>query len=241
MSAGARPQGTADEAASAVAVRQMFNSIAPRYDLLNRLLSGNVAALWWRRAARTFREILAMPESCIVDLCCGTGSLTLELEKFRAEDGAPILAMDFSHAMLALATPRLRKSIVIEADGMHLPLADGSVDLVTTAFGFRNLPNYDAALRELHRVLKPGGTLAILEANEPTGFLAPLYRIYFHRILPRIGSLLSSGSAYAYLPASVRRFPAPPELLVRIRNAGFSHAEWTPYTFGIAGLYSCRK
>jgi SAM-dependent methyltransferase len=124
MSAGARPQGTADEAASAVAVRQMFNSIAPRYDLLNRLLSGNVAALWWRRAARTFREILAMPESCIVDLCCGTGSLTLELEKFRAEDGAPILAMDFSHAMLALATPRLRKSIVIEADGMHLPLAD---------------------------------------------------------------------------------------------------------------------
>lgn len=219
----------------------MFNSIAPRYDLLNRLLSANIAALWWRHTARTYRDILSMPESTIVDLCCGTGSLTMELERLRPNNAAPILAIDFSHAMLALAKPRFRNALAIEADAMQLPLADNSVDLITTAFGFRNLPNYEAALRELHRVLKPGGVLAILEANEPVGVFGKLYRVYFHRVLPRIGSLFSSGSAYAYLPASVARFPPPPRMLRMMQDAGFAAPEWTPYTFGVAGLYSGRK
>jgi len=197
--------------------------------------------LWWRRTARTFTEILRQPQTCVVDLCCGTGSLTIELEKLRPANSAPILAIDFSRAMLALGKPRFRHALAIEANAMQLPLADNSVDLITTAFGFRNLPNYDAALRELHRILKPGATLAILEANEPRGILSPPYRFYFHRVVPRIGSLLSSRSAYAYLPASVARFPAPPQLLAMAREAGFTTAEWTPYSFGIAGLYSCRK
>jgi demethylmenaquinone methyltransferase/2-methoxy-6-polyprenyl-1,4-benzoquinol methylase len=133
------------------------------------------------------------------------------------------------------------RAIAIEANGMELPLADNSVDLATLAFGFRNLPNYDAALREIHRVLRPGALLGILEANEPRGLLSGAYRLYFHRIVPWIGGLLSSGNAYAYLPSSVSKFPQPPELLDRIRAAGFSHASWTAYTFGIAGLYSCQK
>jgi demethylmenaquinone methyltransferase/2-methoxy-6-polyprenyl-1,4-benzoquinol methylase len=201
-----------------------------------------VAQLWWRRTARKFRATLADPEACIVDLCCGTGSLTLELTKLRPPNATPLLALDFSHNMLALGARRFAaQAAAIEANAMELPLADDSVDLITTAFGFRNLPNYDAALREMHRVLRPGGVFAILEANEPRGPLSGAYRLYFHRIVPWIGSLLSSRSAYSYLPASVGRFPQPHELLVRIRAAGFAQAEWTPYTFGIAGLYSCRK
>ena len=174
MTTGARPLGTedgaADEATSSQSVKRMFDSIAPRYDLLNRVLSANIAPVWWQRTARTFADILRQPQACVVDLCCGTGSLTLELEKLRPADSAPVLAIDFSHAMLALGKPRFHHALAIEANAMQLPLADNSVDLITTAFGFRNLPNYDAALRELHRVLKPGATLAILEANEPDGF-----------------------------------------------------------------------
>jgi demethylmenaquinone methyltransferase/2-methoxy-6-polyprenyl-1,4-benzoquinol methylase len=239
---GSRPEGTTSEASAAQAVQQMFNDIAPRYDLLNRILSVNVAQLWWNRTARVYRSILQQPTACIVDLCCGTGSLTLALEQQRPPNSAPILALDFSHAMLARGRERFSpRAIAIEANGMELPLADNSVDLLTLAFGFRNLPNYDAALREIHRVLRPGATLGILEANEPQGLLSPAYRLYFHRIVPRIGSLLSNGSAYAYLPSSVSKFPQPPELLQRIRAAGFAQASWTPYTFGIAGLYSCQK
>jgi demethylmenaquinone methyltransferase/2-methoxy-6-polyprenyl-1,4-benzoquinol methylase len=239
---GSRPEGATDEATSAQSVRQMFDQIAPRYDLLNRILSANVAALWWARTARTFREILARPDACIVDLCCGTGSLTLALLKFRPANSAAILAIDFSHAMLAIGARRFTPgAVALEANAMELPLADNSVDLITTAFGFRNLPNYDAALREMRRVLRPGGVFAILEANEPRGILSGVYRFYFFRVVPWIGSLLSSGSAYAYLPESVGRFPQPDELLARIHAAGFSRATWTPYTFGVAGLYSCEK
>jgi len=239
---GSRPEGTTSEAAAAQAVQQMFNAIAPRYDLLNRILSANVAQLWWNRTARTYREILQQPEACIVDLCCGTGSLTLALEQQRPPNSAPILALDFSHAMLTRGRERFSpNAIAIEANGMELPLADNSVDLIAIAFGFRNLPNYDAALREIHRVLRPGATLGVLEANEPQGMLSVAYRLYFHHILPRIGALLSNGNAYAYLPSSVSKFPQPPELLQRIRAAGFSHASWTAYTFGITGLYSCQK
>jgi demethylmenaquinone methyltransferase/2-methoxy-6-polyprenyl-1,4-benzoquinol methylase len=171
-----------DEADAAQAVRNMFDSIAPRYDLLNHLLSANVDRLWWRATARRFAATLARPEAAILDICCGTGDLTMALLKFRPSGSQTILAADFARAMLRrgahkfaaseIEQPGLRDSkplapsaVAIEADALHLPLHDASLDLVVTAFGFRNLANYEAGLKEFHRVLKPGGQLGILEFN----------------------------------------------------------------------------
>ncbi len=237
---GAQPAGTSDEQSSAAAVRQMFDSVAPRYDLLNHVLSCNIDRLWWRRTARRFREVLARPEASILDICCGTGDMTLALLRHRPQGAKPILAADFSHAMLVRGAEKLRNynAAVIEADALHLPLSDSSLDLITTAFGFRNLTNYEAGLREFHRVLRPGGELGILDFSEPGGFIGKLYAFYFRRILPTIGSMISgTGSAYSYLPASVHRFPPPPAMLALMRKAGYADVSWTPYTFGIAGLY----
>jgi demethylmenaquinone methyltransferase / 2-methoxy-6-polyprenyl-1,4-benzoquinol methylase len=240
ISPGARPVGAADEQSSAAAVRQMFDSIAPRYDLLNHVLSCNVDRWWWWRAARHFQRILARPEAAVLDVCCGTGDMTLALLRHRPGPGRPILAADFSHAMLArgLGKFRGRNVFAVEADALHLPLAGASLDLVTSAFGFRNLANYEAGLREFHRVLTAGGELGILDFSEPAGLAGKLYAFYFRRVLPAIGSRLSGhGGAYAYLPSSVHRFPLPPQMLELMRKTGFTQVSWTPYTFGIAGLY----
>jgi demethylmenaquinone methyltransferase / 2-methoxy-6-polyprenyl-1,4-benzoquinol methylase len=237
---GARPTGTSDEQSSSAAVQQMFDSIAPRYDLLNHVLSCNVDRWWWWRAARRFRGILARPESAVLDICCGTGDMTLALLRHRAAGARPILAADFSHAMLARGAVKFqnRNVIAIEADALHLPLAAQSLDLITSAFGFRNLANYEAGLREFHRVLRPAGELGILDFSEPGGAIGKLYAFYFHRVLPAIGSRLSGmGSAYAYLPSSVERFPPPPQMMDLMRKVGFVEVSWTPYSFGIAGLY----
>jgi demethylmenaquinone methyltransferase / 2-methoxy-6-polyprenyl-1,4-benzoquinol methylase len=237
---GARPAGASDEQSSAAAVQQMFNSIAPRYDLLNHVLSCNIDRLWWWRAARRFRSILGRPESAILDICCGTGDMTLALLRRRPTGGRPIVAADFSHAMLTRGAAKLqnRNAVAIEADALHLPLAGDSLDLITSAFGFRNLANYEAGLREFHRVLRAGGEVGILDFSEPGGLLGKVYAFYFRRILPAIGSRLSGGgSAYTYLPSSVKRFPPPPEMLEMMRDAGFLQVSWTPYNFGIAGLY----
>jgi demethylmenaquinone methyltransferase/2-methoxy-6-polyprenyl-1,4-benzoquinol methylase len=222
----------------------MFDSIAPRYDLLNHLLSGCIDRFWWWRTARRFRPILSHPQARIADVCCGTGDMTLALLRRRPADATPVLAIDFSHQMLLRGAAKFtrHRAIAIEADALHLPLADGSLDLLTSAFGFRNLSNYEAGLREFHRVLAPGAELAILDFSEPGGFLGKLYAFYFRRVLPRIGRLLSgSAAAYAYLPASVERFPTPTQMLATIGRVGFYDARWTPYTFGIAGLYIARK
>jgi len=237
---GAQPAGATDEQSSAAAVRQMFDSVAPRYDLLNHVLSCNIDRLWWRRTARRFRPILAQPQAAILDVCCGTGDMTLALLRHRPQHAKPILAADFSHAMLVRGAEKLRdhNAVAIEADALHLPLSDNSLHLVTTAFGFRNLANYEAGLREFHRVLGPGGELGILDFSEPGGVLGKLYAFYFRRILPAIGARISgTGSAYSYLPASVHRFPPPPQMLALMQKAGFTNVSWTPYTFGIAGLY----
>jgi demethylmenaquinone methyltransferase/2-methoxy-6-polyprenyl-1,4-benzoquinol methylase len=146
--------------------------------------------------------------------------------------------------MLSLALPKfLNKNIVpIEADALHLPLADSSVDLITSAFGFRNLTSYPDGLAELHRVLRPGGQIAILECNQPGGLTGWLYSFYFHRILPTLGGLISGKPrAYAYLPDSVMKFPRPPQMKALILAAGFSNPTWTTYTFGTAGLYRATK
>jgi len=218
----------------------MFDSIAPRYDLLNHVLSCNIDRLWWWRAARSFRRVIAKPESTILDICCGTGDMTLALLRHRPARAQPILAADFSHAMLVRGAIKFqgRNVAAIEADALHLPLGTDSLDLITSAFGFRNLANYEAGLAEFHRVLRSGGELGILDFSEPGGFIGKLYAFYFRRVLPAIGSRLSGmGSAYAYLPSSVERFPPPPEMLELMRNAGFIQLSWTPYSFGIAGLY----
>lgn len=241
---GARPIGTTDEASAARSVQSMFDNIAPRYDFLNHVLSLGIDSLWRRRVALTFRDVLSKRDSQVLDLCCGTGDLALAFAKWRPQSAQPMIAADFSHAMLVLAERKFlgRNICTLEADAMHLPLENSSVDLAVSAFGFRNLVNYRDALREIYRVLAPGGQLGILEAAEPQGKLGDLYRIYFHRILPKIGAALSRNTgAYAYLPASVQRFPAPTELLATIREMGFSNGVWTPYTFGVAGLFRATK
>ena len=249
LSTGARPANVSDETAAAQNVRQMFDAIAPSYDRLNHLLSAGLDRLWWRRAARAFRPTLARPEAIALDLCCGTGDMTLALNRLRpgtisTTPTEPILAVDFAHNMLARGRAKFltHNIIAIEADALHLPLPDCSVDLITSAFGFRNLANYEAGLAELFRVLRPGGYIGILDCNQPEGLVGALYNLYFRRILPWFGGLVSGDrGAYTYLPASVARFPRPPRMLQLIRAAGFTDATWTSYTLGVAGLYCASK
>jgi demethylmenaquinone methyltransferase/2-methoxy-6-polyprenyl-1,4-benzoquinol methylase len=240
MASGAQPEGTGDEDSAAAAVRSMFDQIAPRYDLLNHVLSCNIDRIWWRRAARRFRQVLARPEAQVLDLCCGTGDMTLALLRRRPKHAQPVLAADFAHQMLLRGAAKFtpRGAIALEADALHLPLAAGSLDLLTTAFGFRNLANYRAGLEEFYRTLKPGGELGILDFSEPGGVMGKMYAFYFRRVLPAVGGLLSGVSGpYRYLPSSVRQFPAPAQLLETMRSVGFEQVSWTPYNFGIAGLY----
>ncbi len=240
MASGAQPEGTGDEDSAAAAVRSMFDQIAPRYDLLNHVLSCNIDRIWWRRAAWRFRQVLARPEAQILDLCCGTGDMTLALLRRRPKQGRPVLAADFAHQMLLRGAAKFapRGAIAFEADALRLPLTAGSLDLLTTAFGFRNLANYRAGLEEFYRTLKPGGELGILDFSEPGGLMGKMYAFYFRRVLPAVGGLISGVSGpYRYLPSSVRQFPAPAQLLETMRSVGFEQVSWTPYNFGIAGLY----
>ena len=239
---GAAPAGTGDKQAAARAVREMFTAIAPRYDFLNHLLSMNVDRLWWRRAARTFAHILARPDARVLDLCCGTADMALALRRHSVAS-ASIFGADFSHAMLTLAHRKARGGVkLIEADALALPVPSACFDLVVSAFGFRNLADYDAGLGEIVRVLRPGGEVGILDFGEPKGVLGGIYQIYFRRALPVVGTVISGvRGPYSYLPASVERFPDPSQMLERMRGAGFQDVNWVPYTFGIAGLYRGTK
>lgn len=241
---GARPAGVSTEAEAAANVLQMFDTIAPTYDRANHLLSFGLDRLWWRRAAHALRPILANPQTRVLDLCCGTGDLTAALLRHRPAGALPLTGGDFSPEMLGRArqkypAPQLRFAAM---DAMALPLAADSLDLVTFAFGFRNLRNYAAGLREVFRVLAPAGEIAILECNQPGGLVGALYSLYFKRVLPLLGGLISGApAAYRYLPASVERFPRPPQMLQLLREAGFVDARWTGYTFRTAGLYRAVK
>jgi demethylmenaquinone methyltransferase/2-methoxy-6-polyprenyl-1,4-benzoquinol methylase len=240
---GTAPAGASDEAAAASAVREMFTAIAPRYDLLNHLLSFNVDRYWWWQTARHFRHILERPSARVLDLCCGTADLARALRK-RARSDRPIVGIDFSHAMLVRAAEKTSHGNIrlAEADALRLPFSDGTFDLVTSAFGFRNLANYDAGLKEMYRVLGVGGEVGILDFGEPGGVMGKLYRVYFEHVLPRVGTLISGVKGpYAYLPASVERFPSPDEMMERIQQAGFREVSWRPFTFGVAGLFSGKK
>ncbi|MGH9701964.1 MAG: bifunctional demethylmenaquinone methyltransferase/2-methoxy-6-polyprenyl-1,4-benzoquinol methylase UbiE [Candidatus Acidiferrales bacterium] len=247
---GTRPEGTHDEVEAARRVREMFTRIAPRYDFLNHLLSLSFDRPWRTRTARRFRHILERPGSRTLDLCCGTGDLTFALEREASRAGrghAAIYGSDFVPPMLALARKKARRAnrtaTFLAADALSLPFPGNSFDLVTAAFGFRNLSNYDRGLREIFRVLRSGGELGILEFSEPRGkAIAPLFRFYFEKILPRIGNAISGNStAYSYLPASVARFPQPEELSNWMARAGFSEVQFATWMTGAVVLHSARK
>jgi len=224
---GTKPEGATNEADASRKVREMFTRIAPRYDLLNHLLSVQMDRRWRARTAKELRPILQNPEAIVLDLCCGTGDLAFSLAR---DARAKIMGADFSHTMLtrarakALAHPNGNAPIpFLEADALRLPFGNRSFDLVTTAFGFRNLANYEEGLREILRILKPGGTVAILEFTEPApGLIGNAYRFYCQKVLPAIGGVISGDSAaYAYLPKSVSRFFRPTELVALMTSVGY--------------------
>jgi demethylmenaquinone methyltransferase/2-methoxy-6-polyprenyl-1,4-benzoquinol methylase len=256
----------------------MFARVAHRYDLANHVLSFNIDRRWRSHAVRRVRPILERPDVRVLDLCCGTGDLTLALLRSptvaaqrvgrtpwsaadapvglleraqrasvadartggSASRGAVVLGSDFCHPMLVAARAKIgRRAALFEADALCLPVGDHSLDLVTVAFGFRNLVNYDAGLAEMRRVLRPGGMAAILEfSRPPNAAFRALYNFYSRRILPWIGGALSgSRDAYTYLPDSVRRFPTAAELAEGMGRAGFAEVEFEYLTGGIVALH----
>ncbi len=258
---GASPSGVTGEEAASRHVRAMFDKIAGQYDLLNHLLSFNLDKRWRARLVeRTVsllssggvgRDASAGHAVRILDLCCGTADVLLALEaRMRAAGGIPrahLLGSDFCHPMLVEARRKIAMrrlaSPLLEADALQLPLANASVDLITIAFGFRNLANYRQGLEEFARILKPGGALAILEFSQPTNpAFAALYGFFSTSVLPRVGGLISgSREAYSYLPESIRKFPDADDLAAQIRSAGFARVEVERMTFGAVALHLARK
>jgi demethylmenaquinone methyltransferase / 2-methoxy-6-polyprenyl-1,4-benzoquinol methylase len=248
---GTRPLGAHDETAASRAVREMFSRIAPRYDLLNHLLSLRFDVIWRKRLARRFAGVHARPGARVLDLCCGTGDLALALAgvapRSEKAGAAAIVGADFSHPMLQRARQKAagarHRLQFVEGDALSLPFADASFDLVATAFGFRNLANYAAGLGELRRILAPGGWLVILEFAEPRGvLLRRLFGFYFRRALPIIGALVSGNArAYRYLPESVARFPTPRQLAELMEQTGFREVAFESWTAGIVALHTGRR
>ncbi len=245
MRRGAAPPDVSNEEQTARWVRAMFSRIAPRYDLLNHLLSFNLDRYWRARTVRRVRDILSRPGVLAADLCCGSGDLTVALA--AAGRTARVLGSDFARPMLLQARRKLvRRRLaarLVEADALCLPLGDCSLDLVTVAFGFRNLASYGRGLREMLRVLKPGGVAAILEFSQPpNAAFARVYRFYARRVLPAVGGWLSgSREAYVYLPDSVDRFPDAAELAQRMREAGFGAVGYERLSGGIVSLHIGKK
>ncbi len=250
---GSRPEGARDEREAGARVREMFGNIAPRYDFLNHFLSLSFDRLWRRRTAKRFSAILARGDARVLDLCCGTGDLAFALsrraEELRvASDSRGLIAgSDFAIPMVALAAAKRRAArcspAFLAGDALSLPFADASFDLVTAGFGFRNLANYQRGLREIARVLKPGGEVGILEFSDPRdGIGAAAFRFYFRHILPRIGGAISGDStAYSYLPSSVSKFPPPEELAVWMERAGFADVAFKLWNFGSVALHTGSK
>jgi demethylmenaquinone methyltransferase/2-methoxy-6-polyprenyl-1,4-benzoquinol methylase len=231
-------------------IRRMFGSIAPRYDLLNHLLSLNVDRYWRWATTRLAPPVLDGPGAGpILDVCTGTGDLALAYDK-ASRQRVSIVGSDFCLPMLLPARDKARRRrasgriAYVEADTQRLPFPDGTFQLVTVAFGLRNVTDTDKGLREMVRVARPGGRVAILEFSRPRHWLfGRLYRFYFRRLLPLIGQVVSRSpdSAYNYLPASVMEFPDGEALADRLRGHALVEVRWYPLTFGIATLYVGRK
>jgi demethylmenaquinone methyltransferase/2-methoxy-6-polyprenyl-1,4-benzoquinol methylase len=239
------PLGTPDDPRSTGrAVRGMFAAVVPRYDFLNHFLSFGRDIGWRNATARALRAALARPGSVSLDACCGTGDLALALARHSA---GTVLGTDFCHPMLKRAgqkaTRRAGRLFFLEADTLALPFRDESLDVVSVAFGFRNLANYQEGLGEMRRVLKRGGTLAILEFSSVRWpVFGPLFRFYFHHILPRLGTWISGVSGpYQYLPDSVSRFPDQESLAAAMREAGFGNVRYRNFTGGVAALHLGEK
>lgn len=222
-------------------VREMFAGIAKRYDLLNHLLSGNVDKRWRRIVAMRVREKLMSSSSRVLDVACGTGDLSLTLFE---NTGARVVGTDFCRPMLEIAARKTSDRIpLIEGDALDLPFRDGAFEVVTIAFGLRNLASVAGGLAELRRVLKPGGWVAVLEFSRPANpVLRPLFGLYFTRVLPLMGGLISgSPGAYTYLPASVQKFPDQEQLSLLMQQAGFERVQFENLTGGIAALHMGRR
>lgn len=246
---GAAPAGVSpgDEARAARAIREMFGQVAPRYDLLNHLLSVQIDRYWRRRLVNAVRPYLERDGSRVADLCCGTGDLALafarEHRRLRPDGELIGFASDFCRPMMIRAAEKLRREgvslMLAEADATRMPLPDGCLDLIAIAYGFRNLANYKRGTKEFKRLIAPGGCLAILEFARPTSRIwGRLFNAYFKHVLPRLGNAISgSGKAYSYLHESVGRFPEPEEILDLLAGAGFSPVRAHPLTGGISVLY----
>lgn len=235
---------TADELKHARAVREMFSGIATKYDFLNHFLSVNIDKRWRKLVAQKLEGVLEKPDALVLDVACGTGDLSLELQKNAK---AKIIGTDFCRPMLEIASGKNAKTETkipyVEADGMNLSFADETFDAVTIAFGLRNFSNWQTGLIELRRILKPGGKLVILEFSTPIipGF-RQLFQFYFSSVLPRIGGAVSgSRGAYEYLPDSVSRFPDQKNLARMMRETGFSRVEYKNLTGGIAAIHTGEK
>jgi demethylmenaquinone methyltransferase / 2-methoxy-6-polyprenyl-1,4-benzoquinol methylase len=212
------------------AVRRMFDRIAPVYDAMNRTMTAGLDRRWRRLTA----EAAVRPGDEVLDACCGTGDLAIAASRA----GGNVTGLDFSPAMLARARRKAPGLEWIEGDLLALPFPDASFDSATVGFGVRNVEDLGRAIGELRRVLRPGGRLGVLEITRPRGLLAPFYRVWFDGVVPILGKLLPGGSAYTYLPASVRRFPGPQELAELIRSAGFRDLRVRLLAGGIVALHT---
>lgn len=224
MSTGVLPPGE---------VQTMFDRIAPVYDFMNRAMTMGLDRRWRTLTAGA----VVRPDNRVLDVCCGTGDLALA----AARAGGRVTGVDFSQAMLARARAKAPELDWVQADATALPFPDGSFDVVTVGFGVRNLADLEAGLRELARVLVPGGRIGCLEITRPRGVLRPFFHLWFDGLVPLAGKALPGGAAYSYLPASVRRFPGPDDLAAAMRRAGLAEVGWRLLGGGIVALHVGRK
>jgi demethylmenaquinone methyltransferase / 2-methoxy-6-polyprenyl-1,4-benzoquinol methylase len=211
-------------------VQRMFDRIAPVYDAMNRVMTAGLDQRWRRATARaTVHE-----GDRVLDACCGTGDLAVAARKAGAGE---VVGLDFSERMLERARRKAPDLEFVQADVLKLPFDDASFDAAVVGFGVRNVEDLEAGIRELRRILRPGGRLGILEITTPRGPLKVFYKLWFDRIVPLLGRLLPGGAAYTYLPASVRRFPGPEALAELLGTCGFRNVEFRRFAGGIVALH----
>jgi demethylmenaquinone methyltransferase / 2-methoxy-6-polyprenyl-1,4-benzoquinol methylase len=211
------------------AVRGMFDRIAPVYDVMNHVMTAGLDRRWRKLAA----EEVVWPGDRVLDSCCGTGDLAVAAER----RGGRVVGLDFSEKMLERARRKSGAIEWVQGDALALPFGDGEFDAATVGFGVRNLADLEGGLRELARVLRPGGKAAILEITRPRGILKPFFRLWFDGVVPVLGRVLPGGEAYTYLPASVRRFPGPDDLSALLEAAGFEDVRYRMLGGGIVALH----